>query len=161
MVKTIIIGESDTGLSYTFDLTRHTGKRSSLNKGNQVLNSNDRMNPHVKGPIVSFLRELSAEIVTATNPPFSKENPLYDIEHPCNVVVTVFTPTRHISDPNNVYPTVKAIMDGMTDVGVWSDDNAAIVHIVGFLPGGMSDNKKYRLVVDITAYNQEGEQHVD
>ncbi|MSS45314.1 hypothetical protein FYJ43_04480 [Cutibacterium sp. WCA-380-WT-3A] len=33
------------------------------------------------------------------------------------------------ADPANAYPTVKALIDGMTDAGVWPDDDSQ--HVIG------------------------------
>lgn len=41
------------------------------------------------------------------------------------VTVTVHPRTRGRFDPANTYPTVKALIDGFTDAGVWVDDDAS------------------------------------
>lgn len=38
-------------------------------------------------------------------------------------------------DPANASPTVKAIIDGLTDAGLWEDDNADVVTEVSFRAG--------------------------
>lgn len=45
------------------------------------------------------------------------------------VTATVQGRTRVRTDPANTYPTVKACLDGMTDAGVWEDDDST--HVVG------------------------------
>lgn len=40
----------------------------------------------------------------------------------CEVAVTLTVRDRRRRDPHNYYPTVKAIIDGLVDAGVWPDD---------------------------------------
>lgn len=55
-----------------------------------------------------------------------------------------------IVDPPNLYPTVKAIIDGMTDAGIWTDDNHKVIKKLSFVYGGLSEEKgHYRLEFDI------------
>lgn len=44
----------------------------------------------------------------------------------------VSTRTAGRFDPGNAYPTVKAIVDGLTDAGVWDDDDSE--HLEGPVP---------------------------
>jgi crossover junction endodeoxyribonuclease RusA len=46
-----------------------------------------------------------------------------------HVVASFWKPTRTHYDPNNLWPTVKAICDGLTDAGLWADDDHE--HVVG------------------------------
>lgn len=41
----------------------------------------------------------------------------------------VSAPKRSRADVGNTYPTVKAVIDGCTDAGVWADDNDD--HLIG------------------------------
>ncbi|WP_172121434.1 hypothetical protein [Actinomyces faecalis] len=45
------------------------------------------------------------------------------------VTATVQGRTAGRMDPANAYPTVKAVLDGLTDAGVWEDDDSG--HVVG------------------------------
>lgn len=64
--------------------------------------------------------------------------------------MTVFTPTKRRFDPPNIYPTIKAILDGFTDAGVWDDDNHEIIKSLTFRYGGLSNVKgKYRIAIEI------------
>ena len=45
----------------------------------------------------------------------------------------------------NFYPTVKPLIDGMTDANMWTDDNAEVVQSVKFELGEVTDDKKYHL----------------
>ncbi|WP_172121250.1 hypothetical protein [Actinomyces faecalis] len=44
----------------------------------------------------------------------------------------VHTRTHNRMDPANAYPTVKALVDGLTDAGVWADDDDT--HLSGPVP---------------------------
>lgn len=41
---------------------------------------------------------------------------------PCTVHISLPVRDRRRRDPHNYYPTVKAIVDGLVDAGVWPDD---------------------------------------
>lgn len=43
---------------------------------------------------------------------------------PSEVHVTIDVADRRRRDPSNLFPTVKAIVDGLVDAGLWPDDNA-------------------------------------
>ncbi|MGT2896263.1 hypothetical protein ACVRZR_07795 [Streptococcus entericus] len=76
--------------------------------------------------------------------------------NPCEVTITVYSPTKSKLDPPNLYPTVKAIIDGMTDAGIWTDDNHNVIKAMTFRYGGLSGEKgHYRLVFDIKEVNHE------
>lgn len=146
----IIEVDDDKAYQYTFELMRRTGKNKSLAKGNQVLNANDRMHYIVKGQITDYLRQLAYDLLSKIN---NFKIAPFDSEHPCTVLVTVYPPSKRIIDPSNLAPTAKALMDGMTDAKLWTDDNKDIVKIVGYNDGGQSKTKKYKIVLTITEYN--------
>lgn len=135
--------------NYSFILQRRTGKNKTLNKGNQILNSNDRMHYIVKSQITEYLRTLSCQMVSIDN---DKEQ--YNEDNPCDVVITVHPPTKRRIDAPNFYPTIKALIDGMTDAGLWSDDNNHIIKSMTFVLGDVTDNKKYKFDISIVGYNR-------
>lgn len=47
---------------------------------------------------------------------------------PCEVYVSIPFEQERRRDPHNYYPTVKAIIDGIVQAGVWPDDNPDWVH---------------------------------
>lgn len=59
------------------------------------------------------------------------------------VNVTVYSPTRRRLDPPNLYPTVKALIDGLTDASWWLDDNYDQLLEMSFRYGGISSNKNH------------------
>ena len=58
-------------------------------------------------------------------------------------------------DPPNLYPTVKALLDGFTDSGLWTDDNYQIIQKLSFVYGGLSNSKKYKLEILVKPVNSE------
>ena len=47
---------------------------------------------------------------------------------PQEVWVQLDVADKRRRDPHNLYPTVKALIDGMTDAGCWDDDTPEWVH---------------------------------
>lgn len=52
--------------------------------------------------------------------------------HQCEVAVSVAYPRRGRADPPNSAPTVKAILDGFTDAGLWEDDDSDHITLTTF-----------------------------
>ncbi|MGX9824540.1 hypothetical protein ACVVIB_08555 [Lactococcus lactis] len=139
-------------MKFEFELYRALSKSKNAPKSMKlILNSNDRMDFHQKAKFVAKLKVLAqvevkkrftAEIKEAMLPIFTKDKW-------CCVTLTVFTPTNRKSDPDNLQPTLKAIMDGFTEAGLWSDDNHEVVKYTKYQYGGLSGTKAYRLEVDI------------
>lgn len=74
------------------------------------------------------------------------------------LTVIVKTPTRRIVDPVNFYPTVKPLVDGLTDASWWNDDNFSHLLEVSFKYGGLSGEKGvYTLVMEF----EEVDNHTD
>jgi hypothetical protein len=46
---------------------------------------------------------------------------------PADVWIALDVPDRRRRDPHNLYPTIKAIIDGMVDAGCWPDDTPEYV----------------------------------
>lgn len=70
------------------------------------------------------------------------------------VNVTVYPPTRRRLDPPNLYPTVKALIDGLTDACWWSDDDFTHLLYTNFRYGGLSGEKgKWKVVLDVVRVN--------
>lgn len=145
-MKALKVIEVSNGYEYEFILQRKTGKNKSLAKGNQILNSNDRMHYIVKSQITEFLRTLACQKVGVF------KHHVYDTKNTCTVLVTVYPPTKRRIDPSNLAPTVKALMDGMTDANLWVDDSEDIVALVAYQFGKISNLKEYKIVLTITDY---------
>lgn len=125
---------------FTLDLKRKSGNVGP-SKGNEMISSNDRYHFHVKSSITRHLRNIGKKLV---------EPSYYSEDKPCKVHVCVFSPTRRRMDAPNWYPTVKALLDGFTDAGFWTDDNNDVIRETIFSYGGLSGTEKYRMVIAVT-----------
>ena len=107
-----------------------------------LLTANQRLHHHRRAEITRILRGSAASNAVV------QEVGRFDRAH---VVVTVTWPDRRRRDVLNIAPTVKALIDGMTDAGCWPDDDDA--HLVGpdfRVSGELSGIKGVtRLVFDI------------
>lgn len=64
--------------------------------------------------------------------------------------MTIYSPTKRRLDPPNFYPTVKALVDGLTDAGIWTDDNSEVIKFMTFKRGKLSEIPgKYRVRLEI------------
>lgn len=125
---------------FTYYLRRST-KKKTLKSGNQMISANDRLHFHVKAEITAYLRALAGKEEMTEH---------YSPENPCDVIVTLYSPTKRASDPPNYYPTVKALLDGLTDAGLWTDDNYHIINLLAFKYGGLSGVKgTYRIDIEV------------
>ena len=97
-------------MKFSYMLPRNT-KAKALN---MVLNSNDRYDRHYRAKVAKKLRDLARyhESGRVFDP--------YTVDRPCRVIAHIYPPTKQDMDPPNVWPTVKPLMDGLTDAGVWN-----------------------------------------
>lgn len=66
------------------------------------------------------------------------------------ITVTVFSLNKGRIDPPNFYPSIKHIIDGLTDASWWEDDNFSQLVEISFIYGGVTDVKgEYKFVLDI------------
>lgn len=94
-----------------------------------LLNANQPIHYTVKGQRVLALRSMSCNLAKSLKVP----------QYPkCEVIVQVSPPTRRRLDPPNLYPTVKPLVDGLTDAGVWVDDDWQHLIKMSFVYGGPS-----------------------
>lgn len=129
-------------MKFTFELPRHS-KRATAN---MVLNSNDRWHRQVEAKIFAKIKEYAFWIVLATKEPGLTYTP----DKPCEVIISVFPPTKRRLDPPNLYPTVKAIVDAMTVAELWEDDDYQTIKRMSFEYGGTSGKKGvYRFELEI------------
>lgn len=87
----------------------------------KLINLNDRSHWRVKGALTKAWR--TSAYYAAKQ---AKQGPL----GPSYVYVTLPVRTAARRDPHNFVPTVKAIVDGLVDAGVWPDDNSEWVTVV-------------------------------
>lgn len=67
-----------------------------------------------------------------------KVKPLFNV---AKVTIVTAPPTRRRMDPPNLWPTAKAILDGLTDASWWLDDDFKHVVETSFRYGGLSGAK--------------------
>ncbi|GFH39831.1 hypothetical protein [Pseudolactococcus insecticola] len=116
---------------------------SNTKKRKEMISSNDRLHYAVKAKLTAQLRaQARLKTLGSVNVPYSPKKP-------CRVLITVYSPTRRKLDPPNLYPTVKALIDGMTDAGVWTDDNHEVIKSMTFTYGGLSGDEKYRIEIEV------------
>lgn len=135
-------------LTLTFSLQR-----------SKLISANDRLHFQTKAKKTKFLRQLAS---------YEGKNILYDYfglpfseEKPCVVRVIIFAPTNRRYDPPNWSPTTKALLDGLTDANIWTDDNYNVIRRVSFEHGGKSGDKNYRIVLEISEYDGESSTESD
>ncbi|HEM3542655.1 hypothetical protein [Streptococcus suis] len=137
-------------MKFKFVLPRNTRHKAQ----NMVINSNDRFHSQIKAKMTKRIRVFAHYQTLATK---DMEVAAFSPSNPCEVTVTIYSPTKSKLDPPNLYPTVKAIIDGMTDAGIWTDDNHKVIKKLSFVYGGLSKEKgHYRLVFDIEEVRDEG-----
>lgn len=88
------------------------------------ISSNSRLHLHRKAKLT---KEWRAAGYTAVCVAFGAQPKPF--ERPVHVTATFWKPTKAHYDPNNLWPTVKAICDGITDAGLWVDDDHQ--HVIG------------------------------
>jgi len=83
------------------------------------LSSNQRLHRMAVAGVTAQLREMAFYRVK------THHLARFDRVHVCAFIQY---PTARKADPPNAWPTVKAILDGLTDAGVWDDDDST--HVV-------------------------------
>lgn len=85
------------------------------------LNANDRLHWAVRNRLTQAWREAATVYARRAGLPMGLRR--------VHVVVEVCRPRANRADVGNFYPTVKAVVDGLTDYGCWVDDDDS--HVVG------------------------------
>lgn len=130
-------------MKFIYELNRSTKKGHALRGGNEMISSNDRLNMHVKAELTAYLRKLSKE--SAFKMYEHPERAMFSDVHPCHMGIIICPPTKRRMDAPNWYPTIKALIDGLTDAGIFEDDNDKIIRSYTFIRGPQTENKKYRI----------------
>lgn len=95
-----------------------------------LLSANLSLNHRVKAIKARYLRELGYLIGDESRQYlFSK----YTVD------VIVYSPSKRRLDPPNLYPTVKHVIDGLTDANIWEDDDYTHMTKMSFSYGGLSE----------------------
>lgn len=98
-----------------------------------MINANTPLNFRVKSIMIKALRDMGEDI--------AREHNIETMFDKYKVVVYVSPPSKRRLDPPNLYPTVKPIIDGMTDANVWEDDDWEHMESMTFKYGGLSPVK--------------------
>lgn len=77
-----------------------------------------------------------------------KDDSLY-LYDSCTISVGCSPPTKRIVDPPNFYPTIKPLVDGLTDALWWEDDNFNYITSTEFHYVKPNKSKQYVFHVDI------------
>lgn len=134
-------------MRFVYELNRSTKKKGSLRGGNEMISSNDRLNKYVRAELTAHLRKLSTEVAFKTYE--HPERTMFSDISPCYIGVIVCPPTKRRMDAPNWYPTIKALIDGLTDAGIFEDDNNNVIKSTTFVPGPKTETKKYRIEIVI------------
>ena len=95
---------------------------------------------------VDIEAELARQFPEEPEPEFDIP-PLFD---KFSVRLVVMSPTRRRFDPPNLWPSLKALGDGLTDAGLWVDDSFEYMLETSFRAGGLSEEKgHWRLRLEI------------
>lgn len=132
-------------MRFVYELNRSTAKGHSLRGGNEMISANDRLDIHVKADLTAHLRKLSTEVAQETY----EHIEMFSENRTCYMSIIVNPPTRRKMDVPNWYPTVKALIDGLTDAGVFEDDNDNVIKLYVFARGPVTDNKKYKISLNL------------
>ncbi len=81
------------------------------------LSANDRMHWAPKAKVTRALRDLGR----------AQGFHVRTTDQPTHVAAFIGYPSNGKADPANSAPTVKALIDGMVDAGVWPDDDSTYV----------------------------------
>ena len=98
---------------------------------NEWISANDRLHWAQKAQRTKALRDRGAVMARA------EHLPRYDTAH---VAAFIGYLRGGKADPANAAPTIKALIDGMVDAGVWADDDD--LHVIG--PTYLRDPKSDR-----------------
>ena len=132
-----------------FELRRSTKGSQNLRSGNEMISSNDRLNYHVKSELTQHLRLIGNQEGRQRIGDMANGEHQYSKKNPCHIVVHVHPPSARRMDAPNWYPTIKPLIDGLTDAGMFEDDNNDVITAFIFLPGPKTDNKKYFILLEV------------
>lgn len=97
----------------------------------KFMNANQRLHHHQRANLTRQWRALgrtAGETLQANNPTHYSR---------ATVTYTTTKTTRRRYDPPNLYPTYKAILDGLVDAGIFDDDNSDIITQHTFTRGNL------------------------
>lgn len=120
-------------------------------KRKDIINANQPIHHMQKANLVKKLRKTSK--YNCLTIPY-KNRPFYTEKNPCNIIIKISPPKKQAYDPPNWSPTGKALIDGLTDAKIWTDDNFNVVKYVTYGHGGFSE-KKDTYIFKVIVYDYE------
>lgn len=115
----------------------------------QVLNSNQRLNHYERAGRTKTLRLLGRVQTLAA----IRDRNLVPYDRPVGIRVAIVPPSNRRFDPPNLWPTVKALIDGMVDAGLLWDDAAVFVPETTFAAGEARHQVKGKWVLRFTFHH--------
>ena len=123
-------------------------KRKAMNKAQAV-----------EADILQALDEIEEKMKPAV---YSKDMDIDFLFTLFKVTMIVCPPTRSKIDPPNLYPTLKPLIDGLTDASWWKDDTFEQLLEVSFKYGGLSGIKGvFRIILEIEEISDPSEYIVE
>lgn len=144
-----MMNETKSPICIGFQLNRTTKGNRDLESGNEMISANDRLHFHLKAEITKHLRELANIEARQYVGDLTPETCIFTKENPCHIFVHICPPSSRRMDAPNWYPTVKALVDGLTDAHIFKDDNDNVITSFTFIRGPQTTNKKYQIVLEI------------
>ena len=107
------------------------------------MNANGRLHHYQRASMTKQLREIAYWKARAERGDGLGEPPYH-------VTCIIELDTARRFDPPNAYPTIKALVDGMTDAGVWTDDNSEVIGAMTFRRGaGKAERGFKRVTIEV------------
>lgn len=95
--------------------------------GTKLINVNNRENRYARAKTTKALREMARVLAVKQKIPQMEK---------ARVTAAYFPPDRRRRDSSNIlFLSAKAALDGLTDAGIWQDDNDKIVVSLELLAG--------------------------
>lgn len=112
-----------------------------------MVSANDRMHHAPKSILMAHLRDVGKKAGNdyRKEKGIQKGKLLYEERKPCHIMITINPPTNAQMDAPNWYPTVKALLDGLTDANIFQDDNDKVIKSLTFLPGEKTGSGLYEI----------------
>lgn len=116
-----------------------------------VMSANDREHYHLRRKRTAYLRALGLERGVELVKGGADALPLLD--GPVQLDVAIAWPDRRRRDTPNAYPTVKALLDGLVDAGILSDDRDGVIVATTMRPvlGRVVDGDDVELTLKLEA----------
>lgn len=103
--------------------------------GTKLINANGRSSKYAVSAGNRFARAKVTAILRQQACDLAKKARIPHLDK-VRVQVIYYPPTKQRRDSSNVlFHSSKAALDGLTDAGVWTDDNDKVVRSLEFIPG--------------------------